>query len=128
MTEFLVRAQSLLPGDFPDERRARMRTAERSIAGEWRTAGMLQRLWRIPGRADWIGLFTAEDATVLHDALTTLPMFPWLCVTVEPLATHPHGGARAENVADAPAAPGDLAGPAPLVRLDVTGALDREMS
>jgi NAD(P)-dependent dehydrogenase (short-subunit alcohol dehydrogenase family) len=36
------------------------------------------------------------------------------------------GGARAKNFAYAPAAPADLAGPAPLVPLDVTGELDRE--
>jgi len=36
------------------------------------------------------------------------------------------GGARAKNFAYAPAAPADLAGPLPLIPLDVTGELDRE--
>lgn len=87
--EFLVHARNKLPRDFPAERRAEMRTLERAVAGRWRTEGMLQRLWRVPGRTDWVGLFTAADATVLHDALTTLPMWPWLEITVQPLATHP---------------------------------------
>ncbi|OLT12075.1 muconolactone delta-isomerase [Pseudonocardia sp. CNS-139] len=87
--EFLVRASNRLPADFPPERRAEMRTGERAIAARWRQEGMLQRLWRVPGRTDWIGLFTADDPTVLHDALTTLPMYPWLDLTVEPLSTHP---------------------------------------
>ena len=87
--EFLVRAANRLPGDFPAERRAEMRTGERAIAAQWRADGMLQRLWRVPGRSDWVGLFTAADPTVLHDALSTLPMYPWLDLTVEPLATHP---------------------------------------
>ena len=34
-------------------------------------------------------LFTAADASVLHDELATLPMYPWLALTVQPLATHP---------------------------------------
>jgi muconolactone D-isomerase len=34
-------------------------------------------------------LWEAPDATVLHDALASLPMFPWMDATVEPLATHP---------------------------------------
>ena len=38
------------------------------------------------------------------------------------------GGARAKNFAYAPAPAADLAGPVPLVPLDVTGELDREMS
>jgi muconolactone D-isomerase len=87
--EFLVRARNLLPPDFPVGRRAEMRTLERAIAGRWRVEGMLQRLWRVPGRTDWVGLFAADDASVLHDALTTLPMWPWLEVTVQPLANHP---------------------------------------
>ena len=87
--EFLVHARNQLPPDFPAERRAEMRTLERAVAGRWRTEGMLQRLWRVPGRTDWVGLFTTDDATVLHDALTTLPMWPWLEITVQPLATHP---------------------------------------
>jgi muconolactone D-isomerase len=87
--EFLVKARNRLPPDFPAQRRAEMRTGERAIAARWRAEGMLQRLWRVPGRTDWVGLFTADDPAVLHDALTTLPMWPWLELTVEPLATHP---------------------------------------
>jgi muconolactone D-isomerase len=87
--EFLVRADNRLPADFPSERREQMRTRERAIAARWRAEGMLQRLWRVPGRTDWVGLFTAPDATVLHDELSTLPMYPWLRLTVQPLATHP---------------------------------------
>jgi muconolactone delta-isomerase len=36
-----------------------------------------------------VGLWEAADATVLHEALASLPMFPWMDVTVEALATHP---------------------------------------
>jgi len=87
--EFLVRAENRLPPDTPEARRAELRRAERARADELRAAGVLQRLWRVPGRAGWIGLFRAEDATALHDALGSLPLWPWLDVTVEPLATHP---------------------------------------
>jgi len=87
--EFLVRARNRLPPDFPAQQRAEMRAGERAIAARWRTEGMLQRLWRVPGRTDWIGLFSAEEPAVLHEALTTLPMWPWLELTVEPLASHP---------------------------------------
>jgi muconolactone D-isomerase len=36
-----------------------------------------------------VGLYEAADPAELHDALMSLPMAPWLDVTVEPLATHP---------------------------------------
>jgi muconolactone D-isomerase len=87
--EFLVRAENRMPPDHPVEHRGELRRTERARAEELRTAGVLQRLWRIPGRTGWIGLFAAEDATALHDALASLPMWPWLDLVVEPLATHP---------------------------------------
>lgn len=43
----------------------------------------------MPGTTGTVGLYEAADATELHDALASLPMFPWMTITVEPLATHP---------------------------------------
>jgi muconolactone D-isomerase len=87
--EFLVRAENRLPLDTPEEERDRLRKAERARAQELRDAGVLKRLWRVPGSTSWLGLFEAPDATELHDALVSLPLFPWLVVSVEALATHP---------------------------------------
>jgi muconolactone D-isomerase len=86
--EFLVRSENRLPPEFPAERRAELRSAERARAMELRAAGTLKRLWRVPGRNATIGLYEA-DAAQLHDALMSLPMAPWLDVVVEPLALHP---------------------------------------
>lgn len=87
--EFLVRTENLLPPDTPDETRDRLRKAERERAMELREAGILRRLWRVPGRNATIGLYEAADPAGLHDALTSLPMWKWMDVTVEALATHP---------------------------------------
>jgi len=87
--EFLVRSENRLPPEFPAERRAELRTAERARAMELRTAGVLKRLWRVPGRNATVGLYEAADPAELHDALMSLPMAPWLDVTVEALAQHP---------------------------------------
>lgn len=87
--EFLVRAENTLPPETPAERREELRAAERVRAMELRAAGILQRLWRVPGRNATIGLYRADDPAQLHDALMSLPMAPWLDVTVEALATHP---------------------------------------
>ena len=87
--EFLVRSENRLPPEFPAERRTELRAAERSRAVELRAAGILKRLWRVPGRNATIGLYEAADPAELHDALMSLPMAPWLDVTVEPLALHP---------------------------------------
>ncbi|MEV0071041.1 MULTISPECIES: muconolactone Delta-isomerase family protein [unclassified Amycolatopsis] len=87
--EFLVRTENLLPPETPDELRERLRKAERERAHELRAAGVLKRLWRVPGRNATIGLYEAEDPAALHDALTSLPMWKWMDVNVEALATHP---------------------------------------
>lgn len=88
--EFLVRFEAKLPESMSEERIKEIKTSERTRAMQLREAGILKRLWRIPGRRGTVGLWEAEDATALHDALSSLPQFPWMDVTqVEPLATHP---------------------------------------
>ena len=87
--EFLVRFESQPPADLSAEEREEVRVRERTRAGELREAGLLKRLWRVPGTRGVVGLWEAEDATELHDALASLPTFPWFSATVEPLATHP---------------------------------------
>jgi muconolactone D-isomerase len=87
--EFLVRTENLLPRDTLDNVREQLRTAERERAQQLRDAGILKRLWRVPGRNATVGLYEAEDPAALHDALTPLPMWKWTDVTVEALATHP---------------------------------------
>jgi muconolactone D-isomerase len=87
--EFLVRTVNRMPADTPEGLRGELRVAERARAAQLREAGILKRLWRVPGTAEAIGLWEAPDATALHDALTSLPTWTWLEVSVQALATHP---------------------------------------
>ena len=88
--EFLVHQTNRMPADEASQRlREELRAVERVRAQELRDAGILIKLWRVPGTRDAIGLYEAADATVLHDALASLPLFPWLEISVQPLATHP---------------------------------------
>lgn len=87
--EWLVRTENHIPADMTAAERERLRAAERARAMELRAGGVLQKLWRTPGRQGTVGLYECRDATHLHDTLSSLPMFPWMKVTVEPLAAHP---------------------------------------
>ena len=87
--EFLVRFEVNAPESMAPKERERLRSLERARAAELREQGVLKRLWRVPGRRAVIGLWDAADATALHEALASLPMFPWMDVTIEPLAMHP---------------------------------------
>jgi len=87
--EFLVHIEVLWPPDGDATEYARLRTAEGVRARELAALGRLRRLWRIPGRrANW-GVWEADNATELHEAISSLPLFPWLSVEVHALAAHP---------------------------------------
>jgi len=87
--EFLVEIQIDLPTDMTDRQRAVLQDRERTAGRELLASGTIQRIWRIPGRTANVGIWTAPDATALHAALASLPMFRWMTVAVRPLAVHP---------------------------------------
>jgi muconolactone D-isomerase len=86
--EFLVQMQINLPPDHDAEDAARIRGAEAARAAELLDAGAIVRIWRVPGRTANVGIWEAADATELHDLLASLPLAPWMDITVSPLATH----------------------------------------
>jgi muconolactone D-isomerase len=87
--EFLVHIEVDWPPDGDPDDLARLTAAERNRASELAAQGRIRRMWRIPGeRANW-GLWEAPDATSLHEALSSLPLFPWTSIEVLPLAEHP---------------------------------------
>ncbi len=87
--EFLVRFETSPPADMPGSEREQLRADERARANQLREAGTLLRLWRVPGTRGVVGLWEADDATALHEAIMSLPSSPWFAAAVEPLATHP---------------------------------------
>ena len=87
--EFLVRMTIRLPPDTPDQRRAELIAREAVRGCELIEQGALIRIWRLPGRWANISLYQAANATELHQLISSLPMWPWMDVSVEALATHP---------------------------------------
>lgn len=93
--EFLVNIAVNIPHDVPDTKRADLFKAEAQRAKELADKGTLIRLWRIPGRRENCGLWRAGDASELHAALASLPMFPYLDINVTALGAHPSDPAAA---------------------------------
>lgn len=89
MLSFLVSIEVRWPPDGDPARREQLVTAEAGRAAELATSGNLVRLWRIPGRWANVGLWAAADIDELHACLSSLPFYPWLDITVQPLASHP---------------------------------------
>ena len=92
--EFLVSIEVRTPPDMEPARLAQLQAAEAARAAELVEAGLLRRIWRVPGRRANVSLYEARDATAVHEALASLPLFPWLEVTVQALAVHPVEAAR----------------------------------
>lgn len=90
MAEFLVHIEIVWPPERSDQEREEIFAAELLQGQRLAAAGQLRRLWRIPGRwANW-SLYDVPDATVLHEALTSLPLYPWMDIQVHALADHPN--------------------------------------
>jgi len=95
--EFLVHIEVRWPPNGDRDELARLIDAERARAGELAEAGLLKRLWRLPGRFANYGLWSASDATELHEAFSSLPLFRWLDIEVIALAEHPADPARSPD-------------------------------
>jgi muconolactone D-isomerase len=87
--EFLVSIDIRTPHDLDPDRLAALQSAETARARELMAAGLLKRIWRVPGRRSNVSLYEAPDATALHAALTSLPLWPYMEIDVRPLAVHP---------------------------------------
>lgn len=86
--EFLVEIQLTFPPQMAAEERTRLMESEMRRGRELKEAGTIVRMWRIPGRTANVGIWEAPDPTALHDAIASLPMFPYLSADVTPLAVH----------------------------------------
>jgi muconolactone D-isomerase len=86
--EFLVEIEVRLPPDLPAAERTRLLEEEQVRGRELKDAGTIVRIWRIPGRTANVGVWSAADATALHEALTSLPVFAYAEARVTALATH----------------------------------------
>lgn len=87
--EFLVEIVVRWPPEGDTQERDHLIVAESARAAELVESGVIVRLWRIPGQWANVGVWKAADPGALHEALASLPFFPWLDVTVRPLAPHP---------------------------------------
>ncbi|MBB4368364.1 muconolactone D-isomerase [Bradyrhizobium sp. cir1] len=68
---------------------AQLKETERQRAQELQRSGQWRHLWRVAGRYANISIFDVESNEALHDILSTLPLFPFMRVSVTPLCRHP---------------------------------------
>jgi muconolactone D-isomerase len=66
-----------------------LKKTERERAQELQKTGEWRHLWRVAGRYANVSIFDVASNEALHDILSTLPLFPFMRVSVTPLCRHP---------------------------------------
>lgn len=98
MREFLVEITTTVPDGTSQDEADRRRAAEAVRAKELAATGNLARLWRPIGELRSIGVWRATDEKELHEkVLGTLPLRPWMSITITPLESHPNDPGRADG-------------------------------
>lgn len=89
MMEFLINIKINWPENMDPVFKEKVSKEERAHAKELAAKGHLVRMWRVPGRRENWGLWRAAGATEMHAIISSLPVWPWMDVTIHPLAKHP---------------------------------------
>ncbi|MEU9478774.1 muconolactone Delta-isomerase family protein [Streptomyces sp. NPDC048191] len=97
MREFLVEITTTVPEGTSQDEADRRRATEAVRAKELAATGHLARLWRPLGELRSIGIWRATDEADLQEkVLGTLPLRPWMTLTVTPLESHPNDPGRGQ--------------------------------
>ncbi len=86
---FHVAMEVNIPHDLDPDVVAELRAAERERALQLQREGRWLHLWRVVGRTANVSILDAGSHEELHEMLTSLPLWPYLDITVTPLTTHP---------------------------------------
>ena len=86
---FQVEMDVRLPPDFDPARASELKSVERARSHELQRSGKWRHLWRVAGRYANVSVFDVESPAELHELLSTLPLFPYMHITVTALCRHP---------------------------------------
>ena len=86
---FLLRIDVSIPADMPQTDKDKLRERENARAAELIAEGTMQGIWRIVGRIANNSLWKADTLEILHDKVSSMPMFPYMKIDVTPQINHP---------------------------------------
>ncbi|WP_328504633.1 muconolactone Delta-isomerase [Streptomyces sp. NBC_00457] len=86
---FAVHMTVDLPSDLDPDVRALLVATEKEYAHKLQRTGEWLHLWRCAGRYANLSVFDVSDNDRLNELLWALPLFPYMEITVTPLARHP---------------------------------------
>ncbi|MBY0570894.1 MAG: muconolactone Delta-isomerase [Burkholderiaceae bacterium] len=86
---FHVRMDVKLPLTMPEDQASALKKTEKEIAQTLQRSGKWRHLWRIAGQYANISIFDVDSVEELHTLISTLPLFPYMEIQVQPLCRHP---------------------------------------
>jgi len=86
---FHVHMRVDLPADLDAQVRDELISREKAYSQDLQRSGKWPHIWRVVGEYANYSIFDVGSNDELHQILSGLPLFPYLSITVTPLATHP---------------------------------------
>lgn len=87
---FLVKHTVDFPHDLPESLRRELLARERESSQRAQQSGRIVGIWRVTGHFANVALYEVASNDELHEAISELPMFPYLRVEITPLSAHPN--------------------------------------
>ncbi|MGO4332521.1 muconolactone Delta-isomerase [Cupriavidus sp. 2TAF22] len=91
MAEMTVRIPHSLDPQFVEQ----LKQDEKALSQKLQREGKWRHLWRVAGQYANVSIFDVRDNDELHTLLTSLPLYPYMDISVTALAQH--GSAIAQN-------------------------------
>src|ERR1700681_2176118 len=85
---FMVNIEVSIPNDMPQKDKDDLRARENARAVELLHTKKLRRIWRIVGQVANFSVWEADSLEELHANLGSLPLYPYMKVTVTPVIQH----------------------------------------
>ena len=86
---FLVRMDVNIPRDLPVEEANEIKAREKAYSQDLQRDGRWKCIWRVVGEYANYSIFDVASNDELHQLLQGLPLFPFMKISVTPLAQHP---------------------------------------
>ena len=85
---FMVKIVVRLTGDWPKEKLDQINKTETARSMQFVKEGKLRRIFRIVGQRANFSIWEVDSPEDLHATLTSLPLHPYMDVTVWPIMKH----------------------------------------
>ena len=86
---FLVRMDVNIPRDLPVAQANEIKAREKAYSQDLQRDGRWKSIWRVVGEYANYSIFDVASNDELHQLLQGLPLFPFMKISVTPLAQHP---------------------------------------